>query len=54
MLEAVKERLNESENIHAWQETQNFFADEAEKDIKLGNIYSIEEFKAKLDAKCQQ
>lgn len=51
VLEAVKELLNESENIHAWQETLNFFADEAEKDIKLGNVYSSEEFKAKLDAK---
>lgn len=51
VLEAVKELLNESENILAWQETLNFFADEAEKDIKLGNVYSSEEFKAKLDVK---
>jgi hypothetical protein len=51
VLEAVKDLLNESENIYAWKETLNFLADEGEKDIKLGNVYSSEEFKAKIDAK---
>jgi hypothetical protein len=51
VLEAVKGLLNESESIYAWKETLDFLADEAEKDIKLGNVYLSEEFKAKIDAK---
>ncbi|MFM9837254.1 MAG: hypothetical protein ACKVOQ_03255 [Cyclobacteriaceae bacterium] len=51
VLEAVKDLLNESENIYAWKETLNFLAGEAEQDIKQGNVFSSEEFKAKIDAK---
>ncbi len=51
VLEAVKDLLNESENMYAWKGTLNFLADEAENNIKLGNVYSSEEFKAKIDAK---
>jgi hypothetical protein len=51
VLEAVKDLLNESENSYTWKETLNFLADEAEQDIKLGNVFSSEEFKAKIDAK---
>jgi hypothetical protein len=51
ILEAVKDLLNESENSYAWKETLNFLAEEAEQDIKLGNVFSSEEFKAKIDAK---
>jgi hypothetical protein len=43
--------LNESENIYTWKETLNFLAEGAEQDIKLGNVFSSEEFKAKIDAK---
>jgi hypothetical protein len=51
VLEAVKDLLKESESIYAWKETLNFLADNAEQDIKLGNVFSSEELKAKIDAK---
>lgn len=51
VLEAVKNLLSESESIYAWKETLNSLAEAAEKEIKLGNVYSSEEFKAKIDAK---
>ena len=51
VLEAVKDLLNGNSNIYAWKETLNFLAEEAEQDIKLGNVFSSEEFKAKIDAK---
>ena len=51
VLEAVKNLLSESESIYSWKETLNSLAEQAEKEIKHGHVYSSEEFKAKTDAK---
>lgn len=51
VLEAVRNLLRESEDVYGWKEPLNVLAEEAEKEIERGNVYTSEEFKAKIDAK---